>query len=95
MTDSLLGRTDLVTTAVIEGKTELMLSAKGLAYLTGRTEEEVEAEFRRQQAETGRNSVKILKSWYIGAQELQAKYGTDDWVELLELVIKEREGANR
>jgi len=93
MTNSLLGRTDLVTTAEIEGKRELMLSAKGMAYLIGLPVEEVEAEFKNQLAIKPGN-VRIPKLWRIKAQEIVARLGTDDWVELLTLLVAEREGTN-
>lgn len=92
MTPSLLGRTDLVTTAEIEGKTELMLSGKGMAYLLNLPVEEVEAEFLRQLAAKP-GTVRIPKDWRIKSQENIARLGTDDWVEILELMVAEREGA--
>jgi hypothetical protein len=93
MTPSLLGRTDLVTTAEIEGKTELMLSGKGLAYLLNLPVDEVEAELLRQM-EARPGAVRILKAWRIKAQENVARLGTDDWTEILELMVMEREGTN-
>lgn len=94
MNHSLLGRTDLVGTAEIEGKTELTLSAKGLAYLTNMSEEEINAEFQRQRKGDGIQTMRMPKLWYIRAQENCARLGTDDWTEILELMVMEREGAN-
>lgn len=94
MTNSLLGRTDLIGTTQIEGKTELTLSGKGMAYLLNLPVEEVEAEFQRQVAAKP-GTIRIPKGWYVLAQENMARLGTDDWTEILELMVAEREGANR
>lgn len=94
MTPSLLGRTDLVTTAEIEGKTELTVSAKGIAYLTNLTEEEVDAEFRRQMGGAKQGTMRMPRDWYRAAQENMARLQSDDWVEILELMVLEREGTN-
>lgn len=91
MSSALLGRTDLVTTADIEGRTELMLSSKAIAYLCGLTEDEVSDEFRRQQAISGKNSIRIPKLWRIKAQEIMARLGTDDFAEVLTRIVAERE----
>jgi len=95
---ALLGRTDLVTVADIEGKTELMLSGKGIAYLCNLSEEEVNAEFKRQSNGAKVSTMRMLrmpKLWRIKAQENIARLGTDDFTEVLELMVAEREGTNR
>lgn len=93
MTHPLLGRTDLISTALVDGRQELTVSGKGLAYLCNLPVEEVEAELHHQVGYAKIGTMRIPKAWYIKAQENVARLGTDDWTEILELMVAEREGS--
>lgn len=80
----LADRPDLVT--YVDG--EPHISRKGMAYLCGVTEEEVNAEFERQGCPV---AFRMPKRWVRQGKENAARVGTDDWAALLTLLAAERE----
>lgn len=80
-------RPDLVT--YVNG--EPMISAKGMAYLCGVTEDEVRGEARRQGAGP-EGQFRMPKAWLRQGKENAARLGTDNMAEALYLLAKEREG---
>jgi hypothetical protein len=80
-------RPDLVT--YVDG--EPMISAKGMAYLCGVTEDEIHAEAKRQNA--GRfGQFKMPQAWLRQGKEIAARLGTDNMAYALYLLAAEREG---
>lgn len=74
----------------VDANGELVLSTEMMAILCGLSPEEGRAEFERQAAETGRRDrFTIPQAWKRGAKEVQAKYGTNDFTEIIQSMLAE------